>query len=845
MTSSRDRFSTAQGRIIIAGTGRAGTTFLVQLFTALGFGTGFSLAQAMHEVDAISNAGLEKDLVDDTNPYVIKSPWFADDLAAALREKRISIYAALLPMRDLFSAAESRRRVYREAEQRGFDPITHPGSLWHTEQQRNQEDVLAEKFYKTIFPLIEFGVPLYPLEFPRLARDRDYLFTKLQPLLGEHGVGHAEFVAAYDRVARPDLIHDFPNHRGKELHTTEETLARATLAARKTELREAREQAQTSRLESEQSQRDAADLRAEITSLQSQFEDQRAETQRLAAAGESLRIENAMLNVRVQQQAQAHNSLLAEVHLLWNSSSWRLFRPLRNLIRRKRGYSDEVEPKPVSTSEALATVLTIRDSLSWELSAPLRLIHRVFRLSRPAPSVVAVPFEDLTRPSLKASPKRKQDRQFPLPGYLTVHPQLEGKDLVPLDVSVSVIIPTYNAGPEFYWLLRKLHAQTGLREVEVVVVDSGSTDGTGSLGVEMGCKVVSIDKSQFTHSYARNLGAQNASGDFLLFMVQDAFPVGDSWLYGLVSCLLKSESSSEPLAALSCAEYPRTDTELLYNALIDTHHKFLGCREADRVGHFTGEDNLSLRTQGQLSSVACLIPRRRFEQYQYQGDYAEDLLLGTRLIRDGHKVGFLSSIKVVHSHNRPQGYYIRRVFVDVLFLTKIFPDFAIPPTNSPIAILATAFALRDATRDIEPSTTISPSDALSIRIAELSAVNPPTLIGDFSRRGDFGYPPLGAWIDRIATCVGATKRALTGKIDGLHLKNTFIDRLNALKTYVAATYPVLDETVAFQLNEAINKTLAMSIGAQLAFLYLTSITFTADEVGELIPELKAILSAGI
>src|SRR5690349_8801831 len=43
----RDRVSTDDGRIIIAGTGRAGTTFLIQLFTALGFGTGFSIEESL------------------------------------------------------------------------------------------------------------------------------------------------------------------------------------------------------------------------------------------------------------------------------------------------------------------------------------------------------------------------------------------------------------------------------------------------------------------------------------------------------------------------------------------------------------------------------------------------------------------------------------------------------------------------------------------------------------------------------------------------------------------------------------------------------------------------------
>jgi hypothetical protein len=94
MVPARDRRSAKNGRIIITGTGRAGTTFLVQLFSELGFDTGYSAEEAMRAVDGISRAGLEKPLVDESNPYVIKSPWFADQLAEALENRRLQIYMA-------------------------------------------------------------------------------------------------------------------------------------------------------------------------------------------------------------------------------------------------------------------------------------------------------------------------------------------------------------------------------------------------------------------------------------------------------------------------------------------------------------------------------------------------------------------------------------------------------------------------------------------------------------------------------------------------------------------------------------------------------------------------------
>jgi len=205
----RSLTSTHQGRIIISGTGRAGTTFLVQLLTKLGFGTGFSPSEVLTGVDGISRAGLERALVDDSNPYVIKSPWFSDHLAEALQDRKIDIYAALIPIRGLFEAAESRRRVYQEVGNQGLDPLAHPGSLWRTKDPSKQEEILAGQFYATIFPLVKHDVPIYLMEFPRLVTDADYLFKVLKALLSDHGVSRLQFLDAHKAIARPALVHQF------------------------------------------------------------------------------------------------------------------------------------------------------------------------------------------------------------------------------------------------------------------------------------------------------------------------------------------------------------------------------------------------------------------------------------------------------------------------------------------------------------------------------------------------------------------------------------------------------------------------------------------------------------
>lgn len=190
--------------LIISGTGRAGTTFLVQLFTALGLDTGFT--DPASDLNPNCDAGMEWDIRRADAPYIVKSPWLCDHLDEVLAGGRVRVDHALVPVRDLYAAAESRRDVARRTDKTLFDGDV-PGGLWHTDEPARQEAVLAEQLYKLIYALTERDIPVTLLHFPRLARDPEYLFGKLEFML--NGISRASFLGTYSRVARPELIHEF------------------------------------------------------------------------------------------------------------------------------------------------------------------------------------------------------------------------------------------------------------------------------------------------------------------------------------------------------------------------------------------------------------------------------------------------------------------------------------------------------------------------------------------------------------------------------------------------------------------------------------------------------------
>jgi len=204
---SAETDETIQHHVIISGTGRAGTTFLVQLLTELGLDTGFSDPHAKFCDE--KRAGMEWSFrKHDSLPYIVKSPGLCEDLEWVLKNKKVAIDHAIIPVRDLYSAAESRRTVARKGRPHFLMPQKVLGfRKWRIRRPKDQENVLAHNFYQLAHTIAEHSIPMTLLFFPRLAKDAEYLFEKIRFLLD--GISQEKFVQAFQKISRPELIHDF------------------------------------------------------------------------------------------------------------------------------------------------------------------------------------------------------------------------------------------------------------------------------------------------------------------------------------------------------------------------------------------------------------------------------------------------------------------------------------------------------------------------------------------------------------------------------------------------------------------------------------------------------------
>ncbi|MBA3382359.1 MAG: glycosyltransferase [Actinobacteria bacterium] len=219
---------------------------------------------------------------------------------------------------------------------------------------------------------------------------------------------------------------------------------------------------------------------------------------------------------------------------------------------------------------------------------------------------------------------------------------------------ISVVIPVKDGGLDLVRCLEAILRQQVDEDVEVVVVDSGSSDGSAERARGLGARVHEILPEEFTHGGARNLGAELARGDVIVFTSQDAYAVDERWLAALVAPLRESAT----VAGVYGRQLPHEEAIPSERYFLD----FLYGPEARRQ-RLTDPDRLSFQAT-LFSNVNSAVPRAVLERYPLAADVimSEDQEWSRRVLLAGLEIVYEPRAAVRHSHAYTIAGAFRRFF---------------------------------------------------------------------------------------------------------------------------------------------------------------------------------------
>jgi glycosyltransferase involved in cell wall biosynthesis len=257
---------------------------------------------------------------------------------------------------------------------------------------------------------------------------------------------------------------------------------------------------------------------------------------------------------------------------------------------------------------------------------------------------------------------------------------------MPADVTVA--IPVYNGARYLDEVLTAVRAQRTDRTVELLIVDSGSTDGSLAIAERHGARIHRIAKAEFSHGGTRNRMMELAAGAHVAFLTQDATPADERWL----ASLLEGFEQADDVALVFGPHEPRPDASHMIKAEMERHFAVWDGISVQRLP----EDLEAYRRFPGLytffSDVNGCVARWAWEQIPYRDvPYAEDQLLGREMIEAGFAKVFHPQARVLHSHQYPPLRFLRRYFDEFRSLREVL-DHVEPahPVNTPRSIRSLA-----------------------------------------------------------------------------------------------------------------------------------------------------------
>ena len=176
-------------KILITGTGRCGTTFLIKIFSFLDFDTGFNINNYKKYIFSNCNSGMEKHYKD--KHYILKNPTFMSEIEKIVKDKEtITIKTVIIPLRDLDASAQS--RVNHNLKE---------GGLWNAKDKLSQIKYYQDIISNYIYISTKYDLNTIYIDFDKMIKNKEYLFNKLKNILDEKNIGLDDFSLVYDEVS--------------------------------------------------------------------------------------------------------------------------------------------------------------------------------------------------------------------------------------------------------------------------------------------------------------------------------------------------------------------------------------------------------------------------------------------------------------------------------------------------------------------------------------------------------------------------------------------------------------------------------------------------------------------
>jgi rhamnosyltransferase len=222
-------------------------------------------------------------------------------------------------------------------------------------------------------------------------------------------------------------------------------------------------------------------------------------------------------------------------------------------------------------------------------------------------------------------------------------------------MNCSIVIRAYNEENHIGRLLEGIRQQT-LNDVEIILVDSGSTDGTVPIAESFGARIVQIPSVEFTFGRSLNFGVRAATRELVVIASAHVYPIYPDWVESLLRPF-EDENVALTYGKQRGPAFAKFSEQQIF------HQWFPDISKPNQETAFCNNANAAIR-------------RSLWEKNPYDETLTglEDLAWGTWAKEQGYKIAYVAEAEVLHIHNEtPRGVY-NRYRREAMALRRIYPE---------------------------------------------------------------------------------------------------------------------------------------------------------------------------
>jgi glycosyltransferase involved in cell wall biosynthesis len=220
---------------------------------------------------------------------------------------------------------------------------------------------------------------------------------------------------------------------------------------------------------------------------------------------------------------------------------------------------------------------------------------------------------------------------------------------------ISIVIRACNEEKHIGQLLEGIAGQS-LKDLEIILVDSGSTDRTIEITSRFPVQVVHIQPEDFTFGYSLNQGIAHSRGEMIVIASAHVYPVYPDWL----ECLLAP--FTDPQVALTYGKQRGNSLNKFSEQQI-FHHWYPDQSQHHQPYPFCNNANAAIR-------------RSVWESFHYDETLPglEDLEWARRIMAKGYSLSYVAEAEVIHLHEETPRAVYNRYRREAMAFNHLFPQ---------------------------------------------------------------------------------------------------------------------------------------------------------------------------